>query len=79
MFMALSRDSSTDKERNSKRRLNNFTLSDKSQRKIVFNQISSNGSPRKILTFCQFPDLLIEFCENGYIVRLYLTVKNPEL
>ena len=69
--MALSRDSSTDKEQNSKRRLNNSILSDKSQKMIVFNSISSNGPPRKILTFCKFPDLLIEFWENGYIVRLH--------
>ena len=79
MFMALSRDSSTDKEQNSKRRLNNSTLSDKSQKMIVFNQIASNGPQRKILTFCQFPDLLIEFSENRYVVRLHHTVKTPEL
>ena len=32
----------------------------------------------KILTLCQFPDLLIEFSENRRIERLYFGLEKPE-
>ena len=74
MFIVLSRDSSTNKEQNSQERLYSSTLTDKSPKMISFDQNSFNGSMRKILTFSQFPDLLIEFCENRYVVRLHHTI-----
>ena len=70
MFLAISRDLSTDSEFKRIERLNNSTMSDKSAKWKNFDYYFSNYALRKNLTFCQFPDLPIEFCESGCIGRL---------
>ena len=65
MFLTVSRDLSTDIHQKDPKPLSHSTLSDKSPITNKLNQNSSNGPMRTFLTFCQFPDLPIEFCENG--------------
>ena len=64
MFLTVSRDLSTDRHQKDPKPLSHSTLGDKSLITNKFNQNSSNGPMRTFLTFCQFPDLRIEFCEN---------------
>ena len=59
---APSRALSTDKQNKSHSRLRYFRLSDMSFQTENFDQNCRSGPPRKILTFCQFPDLPIDFC-----------------
>ena len=65
MFLTVSRGLSTDRHQKDPKPLSHSTLSDKSPITNKFNQNSSNGPMRTFLTFCQFPDLPIEFCEKG--------------
>ena len=67
MFLTVSRDLSTDRHQKDPKPLSHSTLSDKSLITNKFNQNSSNGPMRTFLTFCQFPDLPIEFCEKKCI------------
>ena len=78
MFLTVSRDLSTDRHQKDPKPLSHSTLSDKSPITNKFNQNSSNGPMRTFLTFCQFPDLPIEFCENGCPKPLWFHIKNPE-
>ena len=67
MLLNVSRDSSTDKQQRGIETLNNSTLSDKSQKMKNFHNSYRISPSRKFLTHCQFPDLLIEFCEKERI------------
>ena len=64
IFLTVSRDLSTDKQQRSGWPLSDSTLSDKRLKRRNSNHSFSNQGLRKKLTLCQFPDLLIEFCEN---------------
>ena len=70
MFLTVSRDLSTDKQFKGIERLSNFTLSDKSAKRKNSNHNFPNYGLRKNLTFCQFPDLPIDFCKNECIEHL---------
>ena len=65
--LAVSRDSSTDKQQRVKQHLSNSTWSDKSPKKECLSSNCRNGPRREFLIHCQFPDLPIEFCENRLI------------
>ena len=78
MFLPISRDSSSDKHQKMIERLSDSMKSDKNPKMKNSNQNSPNGPPRKILTLCQFPDLLIVFSENRRIERLYFDLEKPE-
>ena len=78
MFLPISRELSTDKHQQVIERLLDSMKSDKSPKIKNFNQNSPNGPPRKNLTLCQFPDLLIEFYGNRWIERLYFDLEKPE-
>ena len=77
MFLAVSRDSSTDKHNKRCERLNHSKLSDKRRKRRNFNHKPWNGPLRKILTFCQFPDLPIEFCDIECSEHLYFGMETP--
>ena len=64
---AITRDLSTDKQQKPIEPLNNFTLSDLSQKMRNFHHWFRNGPSGKILIHCGFPDLPIGFCEQKCI------------
>ena len=78
MFLPISRELSTDKHQKVIERLIDSMKSDKIPKMKNFNQNSTNGPPRKILTLCQFPDLQIEFSGNTCIERLYFSLEKLE-
>ena len=78
MFLPISRDLSTDKHQKVIERLPDSIERDKSPKMKNSNQNSPNGPSRKILTLCQFPDLLIEFSGNRCIEHLYFDLEKPE-
>ena len=67
MFLTVSRDSSTDKQQKANSVLINSTLSDKKVKSKNSNHYLPSETRTKFLTFCQFPDLPIEFCEKKCI------------
>ena len=74
LCLAQSRDLSKDKQNKGFISLSKITLSDISAKKKNSDQNSRNGGRRKILTFCQFPDLPISFCENHTFTALAFDV-----
>ena len=78
MFLPISRELSTDKHQQVIERLLDSMKSDKSPKIKNFNQNSPNGPPRKNLTLCQFPDLLIESCEIECRWTLSLSIRKSE-
>ena len=72
MFLAVSHDSSTDKQKRGISPISHFTLSDKRIKAKNSNHYLPNETRKKFLTFCHFPDLLIEFCEKEWIETLKL-------
>ena len=76
MFLTVSRDSSTDKQQKANSVLINSTLSDKKVKSKNSNYYLPSETRTKFLTFCQFPDLPIEFCEKkNALVYCLITFK----
>ena len=58
--------------------ISHSTLSDKRIKAKNSNHYLPNETRKKFLTFCHFPDLLIEFCENQCICPLPYCIRIPE-
>ena len=70
MFLAESRDLSTDNRKSGIERLINFTVSDKRPKNMKSTHKLSYQTVRKIFDLMEISWLLIEFCGNEWIERL---------